>query len=200
MSARGRGWSLAALGALAWPWASDATVAAQRARLPPPAACPDPIAGTWKSHAFNATVGHWNQFTLEIHREGPERLRGRIANHSWDGTEADVWPPTCAGALHYVVSMDAEGGFDGEVLRFHGVGAWRLDELLCGDADFGYNLDDFTGRLDPELQEFQSLNNDGGLAINVPTVFRRVSCAQGLREPVAAPPPPFFPPVGGGCW
>jgi hypothetical protein len=52
--------------------------------------------------------------------------------------------------------------------------------------------------------EFQSVNNDGGRAVNDPVVFRRVQCNDGEHldsEPrIAVAPPPFYPPEDeGGC-
>ena len=34
--------------------------------------------------------------------------------------------------------------------------------MLYRSGPWGYNLDNFSGEIDPEIQEFQSLNNDGG--------------------------------------
>lgn len=191
---------LLCVGILLIPRLAPGTVAAQRGRLPPPAACADPVVGRWKSHAFNETAAHWNQFTLDIRRADDGSLEGEIVNHSWEGPASEEWPGTCTGGLRFVVSMGARGTLEGDLVSFYGVGDWKLDELLCGDSNFGYNLDRFTGRIDAELQEFQSVNNDGGLAINVPTVFRRVSCGGGPPDPVASAPPPYFPPVTRGCW
>jgi hypothetical protein len=61
---------------------------------------------------------------------------------------------------------------------------------------FGYNLDRFSGVIDHEIEEFQSVNNDGGRYVNVPTVFRRVSCddTKDIKPRVSVEPPPFYPP------
>jgi hypothetical protein len=95
--------------------------------------------------------------------------------------------------------MDGEGELDGMNLRFGGVGQWRLDETLCGSFNFGYNLDNFSGVIDPAIQEFQSVNNDGGESINEPTVFRRIQCFDSPISATRVDPPPFEPPRGCGC-
>ena len=86
-----------------------------------------------------------------------------------------------------------------------GVGAWRLDALLCGEHAGRYNLDQLSGRLDLERLEFQSVDSDGGVAVNEPTVFRRVECLPEAKadqpEVVVVNPPAFHPPEddAGGC-
>jgi hypothetical protein len=186
------------------------TVAEQRARLPPPAECTDPIAGIWKSHSYDHVFLDWTVFTLDIKRDAPgsNQFKGTITNHSWEGTPEQSSPPPCTGQLRYVVSMDAEGSVVGDKIDVWGVGSWRLDEVPCGYWNMGYNLDHFSGTIDPELYEFQSVNNDGGRSINDPVVFRRVKChsgddpAEGPEEPkISVNPPPFYPPEqeGGRC-
>lgn len=179
------------------PREAPGTVEEQRARLPPPAECDDPVVGVWKSHRYSARQAQWTEFTLNIHRvPGSEtQLTGEILNHSWGGTPKDEQPPPCHGDLRYRVSMDSQGSVYGYDVEFWGVGKWRLDEVLCGYAGFGYNLDHFSGTIDPELQEFQSVNNDGGVAVNEPTVFRRIKCFndKGAGDP-HVDPPPFHPP------
>jgi hypothetical protein len=188
------------------------TVAEQRARLPPPAQCEDPVEGIWRSHDYRERRRFWTMYTLEIHRiDGTDRLRGTIANHTWVGGPDQSEPGACQGGdeeMRFVVSMDAEGRIEGDRIQLGGVGAWRLDENPCGDYDSmfdGYNLDHFAGPLDPELLEFQSIHNDGQAAVNEPTVFRRVECLPGAKaeEPtvVLVAPPSFYPPEGerGGC-
>ena len=60
---------------------------------------------------------------------------------------------------------------------------------------------EISGRIDPEIQEFRSVNNDGGPAVNVPQVFRRIRCFPPQSNPhVTVDPPPFQPPRTGGCW
>ena len=85
--------------------------------------------------------------------------------------------------------------------------SWRLTNVFCGpNPPFpDYNLDQFSGTIDPDLQEFQSVNNDGGVMVNMPTVFRRIQCFDAPPPPrVAVTPPPFFPkasvePEASGC-
>ena len=180
---------------------ASATVAEQRARLPPPAECQDPIAGIWRAHHFVTQYGTWYLRTLEIHRvaEGQPKLTGLVWADYWYGTAQDQEAPQCrAGSgYHAVIRMPAEGTYqDGEV-KFGGT-SWSLERLVCGRSGNGYNPDRFTGRLDPALQEFQSVNNDGGTAVNEPVVFRRVQCfdtpagAAAAAPSVAVAPPPLF--------
>lgn len=188
--------------------APGGTVEEQRARLPPPATCQDPVEGIWKSHDYDPRWGDWTVFTLEVHRvNGSENeLEGLIFNDTWYGDQTQSEPGPCQGNLRFKVSMDARGSVvDGKIM-FGGIGQWRMDEVVCGSWDGGYNLDQFTGTIDPEIQEFQSVNNDGGRAVNAPTVFRRVKCFDegGDDAPfVEVAPPPFYLPqeerAGCGC-
>jgi hypothetical protein len=180
------------------PGRAPATIEEQRARLPPPAECRDPVAGVWQSHSYNEMYGEWGRFTLAIRRvDGSEsELEGTILNESWYGPKTEVVRGPCRGPLQYLVSMDARGTVVSGEIHFGGVGEWRLDTQFCGDLG-GYNLDNFSGQIDPQLLEFQSVNNDGGRYVNVPTVFRRVGCSEdefSVTPKVAVTPPPFFPP------
>jgi hypothetical protein len=181
-----------------FPGRGDATIAEQRARLPPPAACKDPVSGVWQSHAFNEMYQEWGRFTLTIRRVpgNDTQLVGEIVNESWYGPETESVRGPCVGRVQYVVSMKAEGSYVGETVEFHGI-EWKMEEALCSiDAFFGYNLDRFTGVIDHDIQEFQSTNNDGGRYIDVPTVFRRVSCddTEDVEPRVTMAPPPLYPP------
>ncbi len=195
-----------AAGLSLYPGRAPATIAEQRARLPPPAACKDPVTGVWQSHSWNEMYQEWGRFTLTIRRvEGSEtELEGEIINESWYGPKTEVTRGPCVGRMQYIVSMTAAGSYvDGRV-EFHGT-TWTLEEELCAiGLGFGYNLDRFSGIIDHDLQEFQSVNNDGGRYIDVPTVFRRVSCddrEEILQPRVSMVPPPFYPPEEdkGGC-
>jgi hypothetical protein len=180
----------------------EATIGEQRARLPPPAFCEDPVEGVWRSHKYNEQFGDWTIFTLEIHRvPGTQNaLRGTISNELWDGGPSDEQPGPCDGRRHWIVSMDAQGSIQGNRIFFGAVGQWRLDRALCVGGPWGYNLDNFSGDIDPEIQEFQSVNNDGGRAVDDPHVFRRVRCFSPDSLPhVEVAPPPFFPRRAGGC-
>ncbi|NVB37591.1 hypothetical protein G6O69_07090 [Pseudenhygromyxa sp. WMMC2535] len=180
------------------PGRAPATVAEQRARLPPPATCKDPVAGVWQSHAYNPMYEEWGRFTLTIRRvEGSEtELEGEILNESWYGPKTETVRGPCRNRLQYLVSMDAVGSYrDGEV-EFHGL-SWKMEDAICAVTNaFGYNLDRFSGTIDHEIQEFQSVNNDGGRYVDVPTVFRRVSCddSEDVEPRVTMAPPPFYPP------
>ena len=187
-----------ALGLSLVPGRGRATVAEQRARLPPPAACKDPVAGVWQSHAFNEMYQEWGRFTLTVRRvKGSDsELEGEIVNESWYGPPSESVRGPCVGRIQYLVSMHAKGTYADKTVEFHGID-WTMEEALCAvDESFGYNLDAFTGVIDHDIQEFQSTNNDGGRYINVPTVFRRVSCddTEAVEPRVTMAPPPILPP------
>lgn len=189
---------------LVFPSRAPATVAEQRARLPPPAHCDDPVAGVWKSHKFDDRFGDWYIFTLTIRRVGGgNELVGSINAHFWTGGPKQAEPPKCKlGVRHVTVQMDGVGSIspDGEIL-FRGT-SWKPENAYCGPPiqRGEYNLDNFSGKIDPKLEEFQSVNNDGGRSVNDPTVFRRVACDQPPPAPHVNPvAPPFQPPRVGGC-
>jgi len=191
-------------GILLFPAVAPATIAEQRRRLPPPAHCEDPVEGVWRAHKWNDDFSDWVVFTLEVHRkEGSESLlEGTIENRSWPGTPQQEEAPPCGfGVFHWIVKMTAVGTITPEGdIRFGGT-RWWTEQVLCNHGPAGYNLDNLSGRIDPALQEFQSVNNDGGRAINEPMVFRRIRCFDGS---VAAPevnpvPPDFYPGRSSGC-
>ena len=188
---------------LVLPRIAPATVAEQRARLPPAAECDDPITGTWKAQVYRAEREQWTEWTLLLRRseDDKERLVGEIINHSWYGGAELTAPPTCERTrAHWVVSTDAEGYVSNGDIHVQGVGEWRKDEAICGPGPGGYNLDHFSGALEHGLHEFQSVNNDGGVSVNEPTVFRRVLCLVPAAEQPRLdlkPPPPFSPPARG---
>jgi hypothetical protein len=191
-----------------FPGRGAATIAEQRARLPPPAACKDPVSGVWQSHSFNEMYQEWGRFTLTIRRVGlvvtpgtraeksDTQLVGEIVNESWYGPKTESVRGPCLDRMQYIVSMNAEGTYTGKTVEFHGID-WKMEEALCSIGfGFGYNLDRFTGVIDHDIQEFQSTNNDGGRYIDVPTVFRRVSCddTEDVEPRVTMAPPPLYPP------
>lgn len=193
------------------PSLAPATIEEQRTRLPPPATCQDPIEGIWMSHKYEIPGDEWMIFTLEIHRapgsvvNGPPGtvipLIGHIQAHAWlgAGSQASAPPPCSSSISHWTVEMTAEGRVVDQRVDFWGT-RWAVGNVFCGPRNFGYNLDHFSGVIDPTIQEFQSVNNDGGRAVNDPTVFRRVRCF----DPVSPPhpfvaPPTFQPPHRSGC-
>ncbi len=196
----------AVLAVLFIPSRAPATVQEQRERLPPAATdCDDPVAGVWKSHKYDPRFGDWYIFTLNIERvEGdPERLTGNIQAHAWTGTPEEEEPPPCRpGLWHWTVRMTAEGRVTPEgQIEFWGT-SWQPENAFCGRmiGQGEYNLDHFSGLIDPEIMEFQSVNNDGGRSVNDPTVFRRISCGTEPPNPHINPvPPPFFPDSGCSC-
>jgi len=182
----------------------------QRHRLPPPAKCQDPVEGVWMSHKFEAhfVPTEWYIFTLEIHRKSPgsNELTGTMLSHFWLGGPGDQNPPPCRpGRFEYVVRMPAEGTVtNGDQILFKGL-SWRYDAKICG-MGAAYNIDKFTGKIDAKIQEFQSVNNDGGRSVNDPMVFRRVKCFDQPSDepnptfrPVDVQPPPFKPPTKASC-
>lgn len=179
------------------PGRGRATIAEQRARLPPPADCKDPVAGVWQSHMYNEMYQEWSRFTLTIRRsaDDPAALAGEMVNESWYGPPTESVRGPCLGRMQYLVSLNATGTYVDGRIDFWGID-WKMEEALCGvDGGFGYNLDHFSGQIDPDLQEFQSIANDGGRYINVPTVFRRVSCDDQVDSipRISVAPPPFYP-------
>ncbi len=180
----------------------SATVAEQRARLPPPATCKDPVTGVWQSHSFNSMYQEWGRFTLVVRRveDDETKLVGEIVNESWYGPKTESTRGPCVGRIQYLVGMEAEGTYSGDRVEFHGT-SWKMEDALCAvDGSFGYNLDQFEGTIDHDIEEFQSVNNDGGRYVDVPTVFRRVSCddVAALHPRVSVVPPPFYPPEESG--
>ena len=186
---------------------TPATIAEQRARLPPPAECgDDPVSGVWRAHKWESRFGEWIIFTLTIRRnpENPNQLTGTISNHSWSGTARDEEPPPCRpGQAEQVISMDASGSIDDTGhIRFGGLAPWRLDRTICPNHRWGgYNLDNFDGIIDRQLNEFQTQNNDGGRDINTPYVFRRIRCfSDASPSPdIQTRPPEFYPEATQGC-
>jgi hypothetical protein len=196
------------LGAWLAPSAAQATVAEQRARLPPPAECEDPVEGIWRAHQYESNRGEWYIFTLEIHRAKPgaPELTGTVRSEYWSGTPKDQEPPACNSGgyhFHHIVHMPGKGTLRTADVFFGGTSyTWEKD--VCGTGHGGYNPDRFTGTIDATIQEFQSVNNDGGAAVNVPTVFRRIHCFDEAGPPPqptvnVTPPRLFKPKARGGC-
>ena len=179
---------------------APATIEEQRARLPPAAECASPIAGRWRSLNYSHYEDAWYQFTLEIRAEGPDGsvLTGMIYVDDWDGPERTPEPPVPCIRRHKG-KMTGRGTFKNGDVRFGG-SDYEPVEQVCGHA-LRYNPDQFTGKLDPERQEFQAVNNDGGLMVNDPTVFRRIGCFDDTRKEPGSDvkPPPFFPKHKSGC-
>ena len=184
------------------PTDASGTIAEQRARLPPAAECDDPIEGKWKSHTWTPRERAWYSFTLDIHKvqDSDNQLQGTIFVHSWTGEPDQPEPGPCTEyGRRYHLTMPGAGSYNGGEVHFGGT-SYEVDEVMCGY--FGsYNLDQFTGTIDPNIQEFQSLNNDGGEAIDEPTVFRRIKCWDYKPEAnLEIEPPAFFPKRrSGGC-
>jgi hypothetical protein len=186
------------------PALAPATVEEQRARLPPPAqpdTCQNPVEGVWKSLRWYEGNGAWYSFELEIHQSG-NTLSGSIRAHSWDTGPRETEPGPCrAGLSHWIVFQTALGSVDRNLRIDFAATRWAVERTFCGASPFGYNLDHFRGVIDTRLQEFQSVNNDGGAQIDEPTVFRRVRCFEPQQppHPYVAPPPLQPPRRGWSC-
>jgi hypothetical protein len=186
---------------------APATVAEQRARLPPPADCGDKVEGKWKALVYQPNGGAWYEWSLEIYQddEDPTILTGTTYVDLWTGPEDQPEPVQCT-EFRFKGKMKATGTFTNGIVAFNG-GPFELLETVCGSY-FGYNPDNFSGKLDTDLQEFQSVNNDGGISVNQPVVFRRIGCFDEANEPKTPPAdiekPSFYPKKktassSGGC-
>lgn len=157
---------------------NGSTIEGQRALLPRAATCKDPIAGTWEAHKYNANLGGlWVHFTLSVHRGTGGGLIGPILSHTWSGSPLDSVPPECrAGAVNMTVSMNATGVDGGNGKITFGATRYSVVSVECRGIESSYAPDHFSGTIDPQRQEFQSVNNDGLNDINAPYVFRRTGC------------------------
>jgi len=197
-----------ALCAAVIPRGSLATVEEQRARLPPPAQCADRVEGTWLALKYEPDYGDWYEYTLVIKRVEPTdagaeknvpgALVGDMFSHTWFGNDKQSKPPPCVGGLRstnreVIIKMPGKGRIDPDGKVFFGSSSYTVDKVICGQAP-RYNPDNFSGVVDTELQEFQSVNNDYGRSVNEPVVFRRVACPNGARRTTADPKPPAFAP------
>ena len=134
---RGLSWALLGVGCalVLLPSLAPATVEEQRARLPPPAVCADPLEGVWVSHKYESPYDEWMIFTLDVRRDPrgaaspnlrgvPGRIPviGRITAHAWFGNGPQgSSPPLCTpGIHHWQVGMSAEGFADGGRIEFWG--------------------------------------------------------------------------------
>ena len=147
----------------------------QRALLPQKAVCDDPVAGKWEALKFAPARGDWVHFVLRVKREGSS-LTGQILSHTWSGGPRDLVPATCnAGDFDFTVSMPASGATNGRSVAF-GASRYTLLTAPCARIFIDYAPDHFSGVIDPDRQEFQSVNNDGANDVDAPYVFRRTAC------------------------
>jgi hypothetical protein len=184
-----------------FPRGSAATVEEQRARLPPPAECPDKVEGTWAA-LYHTVTGSWIEYTATVRRRGPAAdgnaagpIEVEMRAHAWDGPKSNDKPLPCTpGQREITVTMPGTGAIDAATNLFFGAKTYQVESLACGN-DTVYHPDNFKGRIDPALQEFQSENNDGASAVHEPVVFRRVRClGAAARGKAVATPPAFAPP------
>jgi hypothetical protein len=125
------------------------TIEEQRARLPPPADCADPVDGVWLGIEDDAARNNWYEFTLVIHRPDPRKseLVGEVVSHAWSGGKEVKEPPPCApGRFEHMVHMPADGTVTGNRLYFGGKSV-KTDDVLCG-SQLPYYPDKFTGTVD----------------------------------------------------
>jgi hypothetical protein len=187
--------------ALLAPALAPADIQEQRARLPPPAECTDPVEGVWMSHTFYPHVSEWYIFTLTVrHVAGdPTALEGSVHSMFWSGVAERPEPPACGQGDRRSVNEPARGTHRAGLIQFGGT-AWQSAPDSCTPVMGGYNPDRFSGQIDPRLQEFQTRVEDGGIFQGEPTVFRRVRCLEpGAQPHVTVEPPPFYPRREGGC-
>lgn len=153
------------------------SVEGQRALLPSAAVCKDPVEGVWESLKYSPLANTWVRFTLLVHRGAGNTLTGAIHSHTWYGHSHDRTPPPCSPeGFELSVSMKAQGSVDVVThLRF-GASAYSIVAVQCPTAHADYAPDNFSGVIDTERQEFQSVNNDGATDIDAPYVFRRTGC------------------------
>lgn len=176
------------------PLTAPATIEEQRARLPAPAHCADPIEGTWVSLRFVPHAHTWNFVTATLRRSAPgaEALVGELLVESWTGDAAQTTPPACGPRVrHQVFEQTVVGRWDDLTRRVSiDATAWWSRAVHCRGWG-NYALDHYTGAVDRERDELQAVNNDNSSAVNEPAVFRRVSCATRRMEspPTPAPPP-----------
>jgi hypothetical protein len=194
------------------PAPAPATVAEQRARLPPAAECEDPIAGTWRGLSYYPGHRQWYEFTLEIARDAakPGELRGTILAHYWDGPPDRSEPLPCKdGVSQATIRQQARGTYDDGRVWFGGI-RWEVASVACGSHGGRYITDQFKGVVDRERQEFQSINDWSERPDDEATLFRRIRCADAAAPAVTPPspapapgpvsPPPAQPPSrSGGC-
>jgi len=151
------------------------SLGAQRQRLGGGAECDDAVAGVWKSSIYDPLRGQWYAFTLTIRRDG-EYLSGTIVSKFWTGPRHSArMPSSCAEtSLFAQVSMPATGSVEGTRIRF-GARRANVDRVFCGDH-VQYTPDRFSGHVDPDAHELQSIVTDGLNLVDQPMLFRRVSC------------------------
>lgn len=153
------------------------SIEGQRALLPRAVSCKDPVEGIWESLKFNPASGTWVRFTLLVHRAAGGTLTGSILSHTWYGHALDYTPPPCSPlGFEISVSMVAHGQVDRVTHIRFGASSYSVTAIQCPTAHANYAPDNFSGVIDTNRQEFQSVNNDGAMDIDVPYVFRRTSC------------------------
>ena len=136
--------------------------------------CADPILGTWRAKRYDRLHQRHAIFTIRITNREGERLEGTIINRAWSGGPLQTSPPRCApGVFDHTVRMPAVGRFNGRDFRMDAQSHRRT--VHCIDTGLWlYNLDHFSGHLSDDV--LSTVNNDGGIEVNSPYRFRRISC------------------------
>ncbi|MEO1270879.1 MAG: hypothetical protein AAFX99_22555, partial [Myxococcota bacterium] len=83
------------------------------------------------------------------------------------------------------IDMPAEGTFENNTVTFIGQ-SWSVREVVCGRQPGGYYPDGFSGSLERQGTEFQSMSDDGHNPV-VPVVFRRIKCNTINRDTLPNP-------------
>src|ERR1044071_3158521 len=115
------------------------------------------------SHAYYPQQHQWYVVNLDVRRVTghPDQLQGLIRAHFWDGDEHMVEPPAdCAHvSMHAEVREPAVGTLTpDQTITFRGT-SWALERQYCGFG-MGYALDTYSGRIDPQIMEFQTILDD----------------------------------------
>ncbi|MEO6420820.1 MAG: hypothetical protein ABIP39_15515 [Polyangiaceae bacterium] len=153
------------------------TIEGQRALLPSAKTCKDPVEGVWESLKYNPHGSSWVRFTLLVHRAESGTLSGSIHSHTWYGNPLDRVPPPCSPfGFEMSVAMKATGRVDLMTHISFSASAYTVTAVQCPSAHADYAPDNFSGIIDTDRQEFQSVNNDGATDIDAPYVFRRTGC------------------------
>ena len=171
-----------------------ASIEDQRLRLPPAAtvddnsSCADPVVGVWLGQQYNPRSISWQKYRLHIRRvtPGSAALVGEVRVLYWTGPQSVVTPPAnCEGVgLSAEILQNATGTVVNNFLSFGG-NDWRAGQVFCGSREaVAYNPDHFQGLINVGLQEFQSVNNDGGTAVNEPVIAQPTPEASSCRRTI----------------
>lgn len=208
MTRRGALVALAGIVVLAMARPTSANIVDQRSRLPPPAECRHPIAGTWMSHAFFASTGRWHRDRMVLRpiAGAVSAVESEYLSESWNGAADEAEPRGCRPGFRWETGHSTGEGellADGETVRIRGTRLLGTTER-CGLPPREYILNELRGRL---LRDAGEIHVTWQIAVERTEVlvFRRVACSdeEAAAEPaVIVQPPPVPPPPAmsqGGC-